>query len=261
MTKEINDMLTEMIRFLQKWGMWKQKYTMILTGGKKFESSDSESDTYEGIPYVAVTQPVDSEEYAEDSERLFDLKCCLDLYYLLHPYGELTLPMDEITDEAWEDLFENSTIVEEFLNRSELNVYNVGEYTDEKFLYHALVDGSDDQYTFWDPIEYETFEEYRQIYGDAGNGTPVYTLFETYEDYKHFLAGDTSMIRNDPGLYRLLAKAVKEALIDHCSELPITEEIASKLRKEFGDIYAEHGLTYEDSSEGGALLIGRMSGT
>ena len=261
MTKEINDMLTEMIRFLQKWGMWKQKWgdwnwndTMILTGGKKFESSDSESDTYEGIPYVAVTQPVDSEEYAEDSERLFDLKCCRDLYYLLHPYGELSLPVEQITDEAWNDLFERGTIIDDYLNDLCADEY-------DKFIFHALVDGSDDQYTFWDPLEYESFEEYRQIYGDDGNGTPIYRMFETYEDYKRFLAGDISLIRNDPPLYRLLAKAVKQALMDDGEELRLTKEMTSQLKKEFDDIYEKHGLTYEDSDEGGALLIGRLNET
>ncbi len=112
-------------------------------------------------------------------------------------------------------------------------------------------DGGKSGYSLWDPLKYENyteFEDIEQCWGEySEDSVPVYTLFDSYEDYQAFLDGDIAAIRSIPPLWKMAKEYAKKILMGKMSteeNVILRDGELSFLLKGFDDIFKKYGLWY-----------------
>lgn len=239
---EIEEMVVEMIRFLKKWGLWQN--TMILACGNSYTDSGNEGDEFLGLTHVVKQENVDPDEYIdlmeypdeELSQHIFDMTFENGLSDIFRD-GTLTLNSEDIENEAWDHILKDISFAKKYI---EENFSDVRE-----FLQDVLeVQKTGRKYTMWDPLEYESFEEYKQMNDDDGEGIPVYTLFDNYEEYRGFLQGNISSLEGSPELLSMVSDYLKNDLKQSGKDIEF-EKAPAGLMKEFNEIFSKHGLYYE----------------
>ena len=164
-------MVTELIDFLQKWGLWQD--VTILAGGKAYFPGCNKEDVYCGLPNVKITVCENPEDY-----------------------------------------------------------------------------------TTWDPLVFDTWEEYQEfVNGEAyENGeeklTPAYQRYGTYEEYLADMEISESLSLEDikPVWEQMISDAktefIRECAADESGIITIPE-IAGYIKSEFDKIFDRYGLWYD----------------
>ena len=245
----MTEMVLDMIRFLQKWGLWQE--TMILADGNAYKSSRNNEDCFQGIPYVKVKEKVDPDEYigklGEPSPHIFDMTFDSALTEIFN-YHEMEPDRSEISPEAWKYIFEHSRILEDF----------IAGYGNKELL-EEMISVCDREYTLWDPLEYESFEEYAAEHaGGSEQATPVYTLFDNDEEYRRFLKGEHVNLRENPELWDMAVEYGIRSFRAWDDSILIRGEVIEHILNELNAIFEKYGLWYEP--EESWMLVGRKKG-
>ena len=159
--------------------------------------------------------------------------------------GVLRTDYGMIEGEAWDFVFANSRFLADYLE-SELS----WDRDIEEVLSDIISENAGaEEYTLWDPLEYEDFNEY-QKHHDTGSekegATPLYTLFDTYENYQQFMKGEFSLLRQSPVLWDMVASHAKNRFSGELSDVQteIEGEVVTNIMNEFGAIFKKYGLDY-----------------
>ncbi len=252
----MDDMAVEMIRFLQKWGLWER--TRIFACKKSYDSDDDRNgDEYKGIPFVQVKENVNPADHVkspygadESFAHIFDMTFEGPLYDIFCD-GALRTRCGMIDIEAWDYILEHSSFPEE--------LFDSGEYGKGELLLSNIITGGgeDSTYSMWDPLKYEDYneylnsDEYERLPEPEKNSEeeliPAYTLFDTYAEYKSFLDGDIKLLRSNPVLWRMAVRMIKNLLYQELEddEISITGAVVLHIREEFASIFEKYGLDYE----------------
>ncbi|MGN0424961.1 MAG: hypothetical protein ACI4FY_06525 [Acetatifactor sp.] len=264
--KEVCEALAlEVICFLKKWGMWRD--TIILTNGNKYSYSDSSSNQYGGISNVLFEENVDpdkytrgflsSGEYGEEStcwkdlsnpEHIFDMVYEGPLFMLLR-YEEYEVERGDIEPEAWESIFANTTILNDFM-AEEYGVYDLEDFF-QNFIAMSFGEFSEREReecmcAGWDPLVFNTWEEYLEMGGEAE--TDLSRLYECYDTYAEYLGDaeafeilDIDMVRP---IWEGMVCDAKRKIIEEEEKLYLPE-IAGYLWKEWRDLFDRYDLWFE----------------
>ncbi|MGN1391004.1 MAG: hypothetical protein ACI4WQ_03355 [Sharpea porci] len=267
MDNKLTEMAIEMIRFLQKWGLWYN--TSIFTNGNSYSYSEDKDQCYHNLPYVEFEEGVDAEELMQapiedggkivyesyaNPEHIFDMIYDGPLLLLAR---ERTYKPDTgyISLEAWDEIFQRTNILVDEL----YELYGVSSF--EK--YYEMVkhmslmeffDMENDEhiYSDWDPVVYDTWEEYLAANDtfllegtDEARLQPISELFDTYASYEEvterFNHLDKEMLR--PFWEKKVETAKKKAINDYYDwEL---EGMTPYVLQQFDDIFEKYGLWYE----------------
>ncbi len=252
----------EVILFLKKWGLWSD--VSIYTNGNRYMCKKSV--VYNGNPDVECTKNIDPEEYMKgitgcdeegscnwksfsNPEHIFDMTYEGPLQLLLGGF-EYEVRKKDISAEAWAYIFERANSVQE-----EFEAFLEEKYgcTDaEGYLEQKVSDLTDDtEYALWDPLEFDTWEEYQELTGgDTGNPVPVYENYDTYEEYKKALEEAENLKLEDVNdLWERMVQEARKEYISDCgwndSELINIPELVSHLRAEMIELFEKYGLWYD----------------
>ncbi len=230
----IREMVVEMIEYLDKWGLWYEM--MILACGNSYGPGDP---LYDVEPDVNPDDYIGLVEVDEPrSKHLFDMVFEGPLFeWFSHGYMIFRSEHLEIMhDDAWRYITHHSTVVEDFISRR-----GSGEFMQDMLSAQSI---SDIDYSMWDPMEYESLEQYQKEYEDNGEGILVYTLFDSYDDYHDFLYGKAENIRQSPELFELASKYIKKELSSYTDGLKLEGDAARYIREGFDAIFEKYGLWY-----------------
>ena len=265
LTKEIQqidlEQLTEdVIRFLQTWGLWED--TMILTKGNQYAYAKDGGESFRGLKHVKITEGVDPEKkmlgcteeddclgrpiwssYA-NPEHIFDMVFEGPLCALLG-YGGYEPIKADIGDEAWKIIFDHDTdnyVMNHFL-------YEKYGCTDaEEYLEKVLKEEPD--YSEWNPLEFDTWEEYLEFIGFKGSGTSEgvkrFRTYDEYEEYCHLYC-QTSVSDIEP-IWELLVEDAKKEFVKDCGrdgrERIYVPELTGYVMEKFRNLLERYGLYY-----------------
>ena len=231
----IDEMLVEMIEYLEKWGLW---YDMkILANGNSYGPGDPLYDVeYDVDPddYIGV---IESDE--PRSKHLFDMVYEGPLLEWFS-YGYMIFGSENLEimhDDAWEYITRHSTVVEKYISDCGSDEFMIDMLTSQSI--------SAKDYSMWDPMEFESFELYQNYYEDNGEGIPVYTLFDSYKDFHDFLYGKAENIRQSPELFEMASKYIKKELSSYTDGLKLDGDVARHIKEGFDAIFEKYGLWYD----------------
>ena len=256
----LEQLTEEMIRFLQNWGLWED--ASILTLGKRYAYAKEGAEEYRGLKHVMVTEGVDPEEVMQgitgekdgqgklvwkslaNPEHVFDMVFEGPLSVLLS--FELYEPVKaDIGEEAWKIIFEktNQEILGDFLYEK-YGCTNAEEYLE--VLEEEAMD-----YSSWDPLEFDTWEEYQEFIGYEEDGLPENVKrFDTYKEYQEYMeaGGPMSASSVEPVWERMLEEAKREFIKDcgRDGEARIAvPELTGFIRNGFRELLEKYGLYFE----------------
>lgn len=276
LTEEDCENLTiELIRILQKWGLWTD--VTIFTNGNRYKHSYEKKDIYNGLPYLSFSENINPEDYTtgyveifacngkrsyiekcfDNPEHIFEMVFEGPLYALLN-YEEYVVDIEEISDEAWEDIFSKTDILEEYI------ADRYGVYEKEE-----LANLSDPDFPVWDPLVFDTWEEYQRfVYGISDEEKVKCTPNSKRDDgsYDEWL-NEQNAIESEfdhrwealEGSFEvqwenLKCKAKKELVSDYFYESVLRSEFnvfAGNIISEINEIFSKYGLWYEQTFEWG----------
>ena len=261
-------MVIELINFLQKWGLWQD--VTILADGKAYFPACNNEDVYCGLPNVKITVCENPEDYTSgiteerdclgnpnlvwknfsNPEHILDMVYEGPLYMLL-THDTYETRKSEISEEAWEYIFDHTDILNDYLYEK----YECQCASD--FLEKILEDKFDNpDYTVWDPLVFDTWEEYQEfVNGEAyetgeENLTPTYQRYGTYEEYMADMEISESLSVEDiRPVWEQIVSDTKTEFIRKCvlEETGIISipEIAGHIKTEFDNIFDRYGLWYD----------------
>ena len=262
-------MVIELIEFLQKWGLWQD--VTILTNKKAYSPSRNEEDVFCGFSNVKVSACKNPEDYTtgitdetdcygkrhpvwknfSNPEHILDMVYEGPFYMVLRHSTYEGVKKSDISLDAWDYIFAHTEILEDYMYEK----YEVA--SPEELLAQILEDRFDNSdYTAWDPLVFDTWEEYQEF----GNGeayetgeeklTPTYQRYGTYEEYLADMEISESLNIEDikPVWEQMISNAKKE-FIRECaadeSGLISIPEIAGYIKSEFDKIFDRYGLWYD----------------
>lgn len=191
----LDEMALDMIRFLKKWGLWRD--ATILTNGHMYSYGKKDSDAFDGIENVNYACDVNHVEYtrglverpdgSKEWESLANPEHHFDLIYegplgTLLNYHLYEPDIKGVSEEGWEAIFGETDILQDYI-ASQLEVSSVQELGRKMWL--DIFDNS--EISVWDPLEYDTYDEYLELtYGDYDEADKMTatSMFETYDEYK-----------------------------------------------------------------------------
>jgi hypothetical protein len=261
-------MVIELINFLQKWGLWQD--VTILADGKAYFPACNNEDVHCGLPNVKITACENPEDYTtgitdeadrygnchpvwksfSNPEHILDMVYEGPLYMLL-THDTYETRKSEISEEAWEYIFDHTDILDDYLYEK----YECQCASD--FLEKILEDKFDNpDYTVWDPLVFDTWEEYQEfVNGEAyetgeENLTPTYQRYGTYEEYMADMEISESLSVEDiRPVWEQIVSDTKTEFIRKCvlEETGIISipEIAGHIKAEFDKIFDRYGLWYD----------------
>ena len=252
--KEYDELALQMIRFLKKWGMW--SHTMILTNGNLYEASDEESDVCRGENRVRFQEKADAEEFLKGwtsrgwrvcagPGHVFDMVYEGPLYDLLS-FSEYRVRAEDLSEEAWEVIFRETDLLEEYLTEE----YDL--CTKEELLARTIEAAdilNDPERSAWDPLEFDTWEEYLAFRDYEDSDLPnVRDGYDTYEAYREArdrgcTPGAVTMEDIEPTWNRMVETA-KKRIRESVAEL-VLPQMAGRLKDAFAELFENHGLWYE----------------
>lgn len=260
--QKLNDLAKEVIRFLQKWGLWKD--TMIFTCGDRLSYSKDDRDTYEDLCNVRFTENVDPGSYMEcpveasesdedltlvwrklmNPEHIFDMVYEGELYNLLNcdEIDTAALPSETV-----EELLNATDAIEDFtIMTHEVN----GTYEIADQIWEALYDYG--QEAEWDPLEFDTWEEYKEMsdFADDEPEHPDYLfLFDNNEEIERAREeGKKYLLTEKEDKINAMWEEMKEEARRFYREHPgaLKKYVsADTLKEEFSAIFDRCGLWYE----------------
>lgn len=256
----------ELINFLQKWGLWQD--VTILADGKAYFPACNNEDVYCGLPNVKITVCENLEDYTRgiteerdclgnpvwrsfsNPEHILDMVYEGPLYMLL-THDTYETRKSEISEEAWEYIFDHTDILDDYLYEK----YECQCASD--FLEKILEDKFDNpDYTVWDPLVFDTWEEYQEfVNGEAyetgeENLTPTYQRYGTYEEYMSDMEISESLSVEDirPVWEQIVSDTktefVRKCVLEETGIISIPE-IAGHIKAEFDKIFDRYGLWYD----------------
>lgn len=249
----------EVIRFLRKWGMWRD--TIILTDGDEYAYSSDTADRFQEIPNVRFTEDVDPEEYLKgilcpedcgedlDHDSLMNPEHIFDMIYegplyMLFVQDEAEVRKADLSEEAWDYILENTGLVKDYLR----NEHDLEDIRD--LLNRIKGDKFDNpERSAWDPLVFDTWEEYQCFCGGEEEGLPVNSdRYDTYEDYLRDMEACEEMSIKDvmPIWEKLISEARQQIkAYDREDELINITEIAGHIYEEFEAIFRKYGLWFD----------------
>ena len=263
-------MVIELIRFLQKWGLW-QDVTILADGKAYFPGCNNKGDLYCGLPNIKITVCENPEDYTtgitdetdcygnchpvwknfSNPEHILDMVYEGPLYMVLRHDTYEGVKKSDISPDAWDYIFAHTGILEDYMYEK----YELA--SPEEFLAQILEDRFDNpDYTAWDPLVFDTWEEYQDfVNGEAyENGeeklTPAYQRYGTYEEYLADMEISESLSMEDvkPVWEQMVADAktefIRECALDETGIISIPE-ITGYLQSEFANIFNNYGLWYD----------------
>lgn len=265
-SSKIQALESDLIRFLQKWGLWRD--TMILASGNRYAYSTERTCRYGDFYYVEFEEDVEPEDYTSGitEERDYDgnpvwrsfsnPEHILDMIYegplyMLLAHVTYETRKSEISEEAWEYILDHSDILDDYL-------YEKYECHDAWDLLAKILEDKFDNpdYTVWDPLVFDTWEEYQEfVNGEAyENGeeklTPAYQRYGTYEEYLSDMEISESLSIEDiePVWEQMVSEAkaefIRKCAVDEAGIITIPE-IAGYIKSEFDKIFDRYGLWYD----------------
>ena len=257
---DLAQLTEEMIRFLQKWGLWRD--VSILTMGNRYRYCKEGEKKFRNLPHVEVTKDVDPEEAMQqitgakcdgklvwkslaNPEHIYDMIFEGALCTLLS-YDCYEVRKSDLSDEGWAYIFENTSILEDYLDEKYgcSNLFEFWQLTcEEKF--------ENPDYSAWDPLVFDTWEEFQEFIGYEEPGLyENYKRFDTYEKYLNEmqLAEANAYEMAESVWDQMVADAKQELMRDygiHGDKMISPDEMYSDVREEFNQIFERHGLWYE----------------
>ena len=259
-------LVSDLIRFLQKWGLWHD--TMVLANGNRYSYSAERTSVYEDLNYTEVEHNVNPEDYMRgiteerdclgnpvwrsfsNPEHILDMVYEGPLYMLL-THDTYETRKSEISEEAWEYIFEHTDILDDFL-------YEKYECRDASDLLTKILEDKFDNpdHTAWDPLVFDTWEEYQEfVNGEAyetgeENLTPTYQRYGTYEEYLDDMEISESLSVEDvEPIWKQMALGAKREFIRECAldetVIILIPEIVGHIKTEFDKIFDRYGLWYD----------------
>ena len=256
----------ELINFLQKWGMWQD--VTILADGKAYFPACNNEDVYCGLQNVKITVCENPEDYTRgiteerdclgnpvwrsfsNPEHILDMVYEGPLYMLL-THDTYETRKSEISEEAWEYIFDHTDILDDYLYEK----YECQCASD--FLEKILEDKFDNpDYPVWNPLVFDTWEEYQEfVNGEAyetgeENLTPTYQRYGTYEEYMADMEISESLSVEDirPVWEQIVSDTktefVRKSVLEETGIISIPE-IAGHIKTEFDKIFDRYGLWYD----------------
>ena len=275
-SERMEEMALEMIRFLQKWGLWTD--ASILTNGNRYSYSPDPKKCDCGLPHTEFEQDVDPEQAMKgltasgwkslaNPEHIFDMIYEGPLCMLLR-YCEYETESEEISLEAWEYIFDHTNMLREHLGAKH-GVCSQEELLEEiktmPFEYYCNMcaeiscngvpfDGLwdfDDRYFDWDPLVFDTWEEYLEFM-DHPEGSwykktrpqPLYELFDTYAEYLKEPEKFESITMDDvqPIWNEMVEDTKKDLMKGGLVNIP---EVFDHILSEFDSVFEKYGLWYD----------------
>ncbi len=266
---KMEKMTLEMIGFLQKWGLWRD--TTILANGNRYSYSADRNFRYMGCDNTEFEENVKPEDYTtgliderdcegnpvwrsfSNPEHILDIVYEGPLYMLLvcDTYEIGKSEISEISEEALEYIFHHSDILDDFL-------YEKYECYDASDLLTQILEDRFDNpdYTLWDPLVFDTWEEYQEfVNGESYKSgeeklTPAYQRYGTYEEYLTDMEISASLSKED--IEPIWDKMVWDAKLEFIRECALDEsgiisipEVAGYIKSEFNRIFDRYGLWYD----------------
>ena len=246
--KNLENLALEVIEFLKKWGLWED--VAIFTNGNKYSHSYKDTDCYKGLSNVIFTENQDPEKYMSGAiegingetiwkscanpEHIFDMVFEGPLYGLLNNF-EYEVKKANITEEAWDYIFEHTEILEEYIE-DEFGCYGVSEFlelnTEGKFI--------NSEFITWNPLLFDTWEEYQELI--SGKEYAIY--FENMEA-SEVVGGEKLFL---PVWEQIVKESKKKFIREYrcdCEEILYLPEIAEYVHLEFINIFEKYGLYFE----------------
>ena len=199
---KIQLLVSDLISFLQKWGLWRD--TTVLANGNRYSYSAEKTSIYGGMNYVEFEESINPEDYTTgitdetdcygnchpvwksfaNPEHILDMVYEGPLYMVLSHSTYEGVKKSDISLDAWDYIFAHTEILEDYMYEK----YELA--SPEELLAQILEDKLDNpDYTVWDPLVFDTWEEYQEfVNGEAyetgeENLTPAYQRYGTYEEY------------------------------------------------------------------------------
>ncbi len=259
-------LVTDLIIFLQKWGLWRD--TTILANGSRYSYSSDKTSRYDVFNYVEYEENVKPEDYTSgiteerdcngnpvwrsysNPEHILDMVYEGPLYMLL-VHDTYETRKAEISKEAWDYIFHQSDILDDLL-------YEKYECNDASDLLVQIQEDKFDNpdYTIWDPLVFDTWEEYQdfvngEAYEDGDKKlSPAYQRYGTYEEYLADMEIAESLSVED--VEPIWDQMVSDAKAEYIRECDLDEEgiisiseIAGNIKSEFDKIFDHYGLWYD----------------
>ncbi|MCR5214822.1 MAG: hypothetical protein K6E10_10445 [Eubacterium sp.] len=263
--EKMEELVMELIRFLQKWGLWKD--TTILVKGNRYAYVDDANKVYVGLPCVEFEENIKPEDYTKgiteerdcdgnpiwksfsNPEHILDMVYEGPLYMLLS-YDTYETKKSEISKEAWKEIFEHTDIFENYL-------YEKYECIDASDLLENIMEDKFDNpdYSLWDPLVFDTWEEYQKfVNGEAYESgeeklTPAYQRYGTYEEYLSDMETTISLgIEDIRPIWEEMVKDAETEFIRECQEdadVISIPEIEGYIKSQFIEIFDRFGLWYD----------------
>ncbi len=259
-------LVSDLIRFLQKWGLWNG--TTILANGNRYSYSTEKTSVYGDLNFTEFEQNVKPEDYTSgitderneegnpvwrsfsNPEHILDMVYEGPLYMLLG-HDTYEVRKSEISKAAWEYIVDHTDILDDYLYEK----YECNDASD--FLAKILEDKIDNpDYTAWDPLVFDTWEEYQEfVNGEAyetgeENLTPTYRRYGTYEEYLADMEISESLSVEDvEPIWKQMVSEAKTEFIKGCAldktGIISIPEIAGHIKTEFDKIFDRYGLWYD----------------
>ena len=255
----------EVVAFLKKWGLWRD--TSIFTNGYRYKFTEEISDEYKGFWNLKFEKNVDPDEYTTGSawygypdephmvkrnysnpEHIFDMTFEGHLYSLLNDH-EYEVYAEDIGLEGWNYIFENTSLIEERLEE-DYGATNLDEYYENikamSFAEYSEKDREECMYSGWDPLVFDTWQDYLDMGGDEGAGLrPLYELYDTYAQYLECEEAFENIDKES-------LKPVWDKMVMDAEEIYMNEnrlisipELSNHIWNEFQEIFEKHNLRFE----------------
>lgn len=255
------EQLTEdMIRFLQTWGLWED--TVILSMGKEYAYAKEREEEYRGLRQVKVVEDIDPEDVMQgiteekddqgnlvwkslaNPEHIFDMVFEGPLSVLLR-YDLYEPVKADIGEEAWKIIFEKTDgeILSDFL-------YEKYECTSAEEYLDRLQD-EEAEYSSWDPLVFDTWEEYQEFIGFEEEGLPENVKrFDTYEEYRdHMEAFSQLSVSDVEPIWECMVEEAQKEFIQDCGrkkgEIIAIPELTGFVWKSFRELLESYGLYFD----------------
>ena len=271
-TNEEREILAlEIIRYLQTWGLWQDVW--IYTNGNMYSYSDDKKMTYGGLEYVEFTEDANPEYYMTrtiwkknndgsmirecesfaNPDHIFDMVYPGPLYELVR-YLTYDPEISKISDEAWEYIFKNTDIVLDFIEE-EYGVRSPEELAEQ--MWSDIFDNP--ELSYWDPVEFDTWQEYLDLVGgDIGSNLALMS-FDTYEEYcqfrdegrEYFILEQSKKIKELwNAMVEWAKKQIRKCARDEKCYIKnimkrVSEEVQGYVLNGFDGIFERHDLWYE----------------
>lgn len=265
LNKDVESLVMEVILFLKKWGLWKD--VSILANGNMYSYSACKTDYYKGQEQIVFKENVDPSEYTtgpvqyeDGDERIIEWKNFSNpeqlfemIYegplYMLFNYKEYEVEAKDIGLDGWDFIADNTSILSDFM-AEEYGATTLEEYLENmkcmSFAEYSQRDREECMYSGWDPLVFDTWEEYLAMGGEEGTGLrPLYELYDTYSIYVEEMENfeELSLENLAPTWEQMVNDALE--ILANSNKKIYQPELAGHIWNEFAEIIDKYGLSFD----------------